>query len=147
MKKKSFSFILIASIILITGCTNQAINNTPKINNFPAPVLDIQLKTDKEVYHSQEKILLTAEILSDQDLDDVIITAAGITNSLNRVYFNQSQKTSLTKNSRQQIKFSQILPNCNSCSGLSPGNYTITVSAYDHIRELAQKDILIQVKQ
>jgi hypothetical protein len=144
--KKILFFILINSI-LITGCTNQNLNNNQAANNSPAPQIDIQLKTNQEIYYSQEKILLTAEISSDQNLNDAIITAKGITNSVNRNYFNQSQKINLQKNSRQQIKFSQILPNCNSCSGLRPGNYNINVSVNKHRQNLGQNNILIKIQK
>ncbi|MBD3359619.1 MAG: hypothetical protein GF365_02840 [Candidatus Buchananbacteria bacterium] len=140
-------FILINSI-LITGCTNQnSNNNNQPINTYPAANVDIQLKTDQEIYHSREKISLTVEILSDQNLNDVIITAQGITNSVNRSYFNQSKIINLQKNSRQQIKFSQILPNCNSCSGLRPGNYNINVSINKQGQNLGQNNILIKTQQ
>ncbi len=144
--KKILFFILIGSI-LITGCTNQNLNNNQQTNTLPTPNIDIQLKTDKEIYHSQEKILLTAEILSDQNLNEVIIMAKGITNSVNRSYFNQSKIINLQKNSRQQIKFSQILPNCNSCSGLRPGNYNITVSVNKQGQNLGQNNLLIKIQQ
>ncbi len=137
--------------MFLSGCSaqqpaNVLFGNTNE-TNLLNPDLQLTVKADKSIYRSYEKINLSVELLSDQNLQDVFIEAKGITSRLKRDYFNQTKIIDLPKQTNQEIVFTQTLPSCNSCSGLSPGNYSITVSVTYQNKIIATKSINLKIKQ
>jgi len=126
---------------------NLPVKNANQIKSELPVNVQINATPDKSIYSSYEQVILNIDLLSSQDLSDVLVEAIGITSRLNRNYFEQSKSVDLQKQSAQKINFSQTLPSCNSCSGLVPGNYTITVSAVYQGKILATKKINLTIKQ
>lgn len=143
--------LLILSITFLIGCSLQTFNQKTIINsgeeNLSLPALNMTAKTDKTIYHSYKKINLNIELISGQDFQDIYIEAKGITSRLGRDYFHQSQIATLTKNLTKEVKLSQTLPACNSCSGLTPGDYEITIAASQQNKILASEKVNITIKQ
>jgi len=129
------------------GNINLPIKDANGINNELPLNVQINATVEKSIYGSYEQVILNIDLLSSQDLSDVLVEAKGITSRLNRNYFDQSKLVDLQKQSAQKISFSQTLPSCNSCSGLSPGNYQITVTAQYQRQILATKKINLTIKQ
>ena len=121
--------------------TNTDINQELPLNVW------VTANTDKSIYSSYQTIILKIKITGSQDLSDVDISANGITDRLNRSYFNQKQNIYLSKNIVKEVILSQTLPSCNSCSGLTPGNYSITITADYQDKTLASKNINLTIKQ
>jgi len=130
-----------------TGNINLQDKNANQIKSGLPLNVHINATANKSIYSSYEQVILNIDLLSSQDLSDVLVEAIGITSRLNRDYFNQNKLVDLQKQSAQKINFSQTLPSCNSCSGLVPGNYTITVSAVYQGKILATKKINLTIKQ
>jgi len=118
-----------------------------KENNQQSINLQMLAQTEKTTYRSHENILLNIRLSSDQDLNNIIITAQGIKDRFNKSYFNKSQTIYLGKFIVKEINFNETLPSCNACSGLSPGDYTIEVSASFQGEILAKKEIAIRIMQ
>ena len=129
------------------GNINLPVKNANQIKSELPVNVQINATANKSIYSSYEQIILNIELFSNQNLNDVLVEAIGITSRLNRNYFEQSKLVDLLKQSAQKISFSQTLPSCNSCSGLVPGNYTITVSAVYQGKILATKKINLTIKQ
>jgi len=149
------SFIGIAAFFLFLKINFPNYNNNTdyqnagnyKQNNQQIINLQMFARTEKTTYRSHENILLNIRLSSDQDLDDIIITAQGIKDRFNKSYFNKSQTISLGKFIEKEINFNETLPSCNACSGLSLGDYTIEVSASFQGKILAKKEIAIRIMQ
>ena len=147
---KKYFFILILITVFLSGCAKQRTDqpNANLTENNSTPIMVKMLtQTDKSTYRSYEKINLSINIISDRDLENILIKAQGINNDFNRSYFNQNKTVNLKKQSPQSITLSQILPACNSCSGLSPGQYDITVTASYQGQTLDQASIGLDVAQ
>ena len=130
-----------------TGNINLRDKNANQINSELLLNVQINATANKSIYSSYEQVILNIELSSSQNLNDVLVEAKGITSRLNRNYFNQNKSVDLQKQSVQKITFSQTLPSCNSCSGLSAGNYTITITADYQGKILATKNINLTIKQ
>src|SRR4030042_6097261 len=130
-----------------TGNINLRDKNANQINSELLLNVQINATANKSIYSSYEQVILNIELFSNQDLRDVLVEATGITSRLNRDYFKQNKSVDLQKQSAQKISFSQTLPSCNSCSGLSAGNYTITITADYQGKILATKNINLTIKQ
>lgn len=116
--------------------------------NIEEPLnVQITATPDKTAYRSYEKISLNIRIISNQDLADALISAAGITSRLGNDYFNQTQNIYLRKNKISEIILSQTLPSCNTCSGLAPGNYKITVEFYYQGKVFSSKEVVLMIRQ
>ncbi len=126
---------------------NQPVINASKINSELSLNVQINATANKSIYISYEKVIIDIDLLSNQNLNDVLIKAKGITSRLKRDYFNQNKIIDLPKQTNQKIILSQTLPSCNSCSGLSPGNYQIAVTAEYQGQILAAKKINLTIKQ
>jgi len=143
--------ILVLSGFLICSCTVNSLpeqtNSNQPIDITANPVIELEVKTNKSVYSSQENVLLAVEIFSKQNLNNVVVTARGLTGSVGRDYFYQNKDIDLRKNAWQKINLSQQLPVCNSCSGLRPGDYLIRVFVTSQAQILAEKDIVVKINQ
>jgi len=148
---KKYLFLTLLIIIFLAGCSAKVSNEQTMVNvnkNNPPPTsLQMTAVADKSIYSSYEQVILNIELSSDQALNNVLIKAVGITSRLNRNYFDQNQLVSLQKNIVKKVTLSQTLPSCNSCSGLAPGNYTITITADYQGKILATKKINLTIKQ
>lgn len=138
----------------IEGSGDVGVDNINKLINSGSSdhkelPLNVQITsfTDKLIYRSYENILLYVDLVSNNDLDGVTISAKGITSSLGKNYFDQSQIVTLQKGSVKEIKLNQSLPSCNSCSGLAPGNYEIDVTVSYQGIILGLKKIILTIKQ
>jgi hypothetical protein len=129
------------------GNINLPVKNANGINSRLPVNVQINATANKSIFSSYEQIILNIELSSNQNLNDVLVEAIGITSRLNRNYFEQSKSVDLQKQSAQKISFSQTLPSCNSCSGLAPGSYTITITADYQGEILATKNINLIIKQ
>lgn len=108
--------------------------------------IDLSLSTDKTVYHSKENIILTVKLKSNQNVNGVLIKAEGIQGrSVN--YFSQSQTVDLKNNQEEIIILTSTLPSCSSCSGISAGDYTITMQVLYNNKLINQKSIIINLQQ
>ncbi len=152
MKKLLTLFFITTALFLISGCNNKTTNYSnsnlkPAEDKTDMSTLQMEVKTDKSVYHSYEKIILNITLKSDIDITDAIVSAQGIKGRLNNLYFNRSQKISLQKDVTEQLELSETLPSCNSCSGLAAGDYIITVSVLNQNKQIVVKTVSITIKQ
>ncbi len=149
MKKYPLIILLAAITIFLSGCLeNESKNLSPnkiKKNENPAKI-NITAKSDRTVYSSYEKIILDINITSDKELDDILVSAKGIS-AFGKNYFDKNQSISFTKQKNQNIRLIETLPSCNSCSGLRPGNYKINILVTNQGEILNQSSINVTIKQ
>ncbi|MDD5749801.1 MAG: hypothetical protein PHO91_03395 [Patescibacteria group bacterium] len=150
MNKKLLLPLLFISLLFLGACTRQK-TDQPNINlaeNNSTPIIvKMFVQSDKTAYRSYEKVNLSIDLISDRDLENVLIEAKGINNDFNRSYFNQNKTVNLKKQSTYSLNFSQTLPACNSCFGLTPGNYNIKISASHQGKVLETETINLSISQ
>lgn len=84
------------------------------------------LATDKEIYHSNETLLVDIEFNATQ-AGAAQIMVSGIRNDFGRALINQSRDEDLKKG-KNIFKFEFSTPSCEACSALSPGVYAINAT-------------------
>lgn len=109
--------------------TNISVNiNTATNTNIVSNVkVNLATDLDKATYKAQENIALTVKVKSDKDVDNVVIQSIGV-RGRSYDYFNQSKTIDLKAGKEQTVSLTSTLPSCSSCSGVSPGTYSITTS-------------------
>lgn len=146
----------------ILGVENVNVNNVnlavninasaPVVNKASDPVevksnVIIQAIADKSVYHSNERIALSITLKSDQILSGVTVVARGVESRYGTIYVNETQTVDVRADSSEAITFVSILPECSSCSGIEPGDYTIDVTATHEAKTLATDQLTINLQQ
>jgi cytochrome c biogenesis protein CcdA len=86
-----------------------------------------KLVTDKEVYYSNETLLVSVEIFSEDDIKNVRVNVSGIQNMFGRSMIEDSRIIGLKKGNNT-VDFVFKTPSCEECSALSPGSYTINAT-------------------
>jgi len=91
----------------------------------------VSLSTDKDIYHSNENVEIVLAVYSPDDTNDMLIKVSGVKSRKGIYFVSLSNKTNLIAGDNK-ITFTQKLPACSGCAGISTGTYFINVSvAYD----------------
>ena len=102
-------------------------DNLTNTNTFSTADINLATTLDKEIYKAKENITLTAKLKSNKDINNVLIQSVGVRGK-SYDYFNQSKTVNLEAGVEQTVSLTSPLPSCSSCSGVSPGTYSITTS-------------------
>ncbi|MBD3248905.1 hypothetical protein GF336_02560 [Candidatus Woesearchaeota archaeon] len=105
---------LIFLFFLPIGCTDVELVN-PDISS-------ITLSTDKNLYHSDELMNITASIQSNIESENLILRIYGIYSGRNRL---DSSKTINLKKGMNMESIQYKTPRCTGCAGIRPGTYQI----------------------
>ncbi|MFH0863224.1 MAG: hypothetical protein V1875_09400 [Candidatus Altiarchaeota archaeon] len=109
----------------------------------PSAIKTVSLATDRGLYHSREN--LKADITIESELDQPAdITLHGINaKGYERLNLKTSQELGRGRNI---ISMGYMLPSCTGCSGISPGNYTISADVKT-AKETKTANAVIEIMQ
>ena len=85
----------------------------------------ISFATDKQDYHSNEKMNIILEIYASNDVENVDVKVFGIKDRKGNYRLNNDEKRNLTSGTNS-ITFSYTTPSCYGCAGINPGLHEIT---------------------
>lgn len=139
MKQTGIILILTLASLFIAGCTNEIANSRPE--NI---TLNMNLNTDKELYHSNEVMKIKLDFRSSEDMGTAAVNVYGIYAARNRMDLSGNVNIISGDN---EVYFEFTTPSCNSCSGISPGNYTITAEIIKDRIIIAKAEKIIEVQQ
>jgi len=107
----------------------------------------IQITSDKSLYHSGEKINLNLVIETTQDVESADLYLYGIKDKYNSYSLYEVKKINLTKGQKNFFEQSSDLPYCNSCSGIKEGDYLIYAKLIKDNVLIGQAELKITLKQ
>jgi hypothetical protein len=129
----------IIGLLLVSGCLTEtsdqglwvpesygpeeSVLRLPEVQEMAAEDMDIYIlnvSADKATYHSSELVNLSVLIHSSSDIDDVMVTAKGVSGRMNL------QKTLNLSAGDNGVSFTYTLPRCNVCGGISEGTYDLS---------------------
>ncbi len=113
------------TVVLLCSCT--AVNQEPHAADEQMIASLMTVRPDKELYSSGEVMTITTTIVPNETIDDATLELAGV-HARSRDYVQVTKKLSLTKGEAKEVVMTSALPSCNSCSGISPGKYSITAT-------------------
>ena len=79
-----------------------------------------KVSADKDIYHSAELMNLSVLIHSSSDIEDVVVTAKGVSGRMNL------QRTLNLSAGENGVSFTYTLPRCNVCGGIGEGTYDLS---------------------
>jgi len=89
-------------------------------NSATAPVVQLELDTDKGTYHSRELMKIMLTIYSSQPIQNATLRIYGLGGRVN-------MKRNVNLNvGVGEFFFNYTLPACNVCSGIKPGKYNVS---------------------
>lgn len=83
--------------------------------------------TDKDLYHSNDVMKITVLVRSQGDMTNTTLVLSGIRDRHGSPHLNREIPLHLSPGPNT-LAYDHKLPACSSCSGLSPGTYTIEAS-------------------
>jgi len=125
---------LLILLFFVLGCETAQLSS----------VSEIDLTTDKEIYHSGEIIHITTLINSPVELTNTTIRFYGI--YAERYRLDQTKSVDLNKG-ENNITLDYNAPKCYGCSGISPGTYKINTDVAYNGETLANSSIDIEIRQ
>jgi hypothetical protein len=120
-----FAMAMLALAAVVSIATIQDLNEKPAIVNITS------VSTDKDVYHSKERMEINISIFSSKVQDGYHVTVVGIMDSRGNLRLAEEQSVNLTEGENNVI-FRYDLPICSRCAGLKAGDYFINVSVIDN---------------
>ena len=88
--------------------------------------LNLNLSTDKKVYHSSEEMELTAVVETSGRLENVTIRVYGIKDRRGNFRIDAKREVNIEPPGTKET-FVFRMPSCYGCAGVSPGKYNLTV--------------------
>lgn len=130
----------------VSAGTDPLVANNSNTNTINMAGFNLTTTPDKEVYKAKENITLTVKLKSNKDINNVFIQSVGVRGK-SYDYFNQSKTVNLEAGVEQTVGFTSPLPSCSSCSGVSPGTYSITTSVSANNQVIASRTISFILQQ
>ena len=130
--EQKISIIVVAAIVMLSVFVGVGLQSafafTPAADGA---IKIVSLSTDKDIYHSNENVEIVLAVYSPDDISDVLIKISGVKSRKGVYFVSLSNNTNLIAG-ENKITFTQKLPACSGCVGISTGTYFINVSvAYD----------------
>lgn len=115
---------LVALALICITCIVLAVEALPY---FLPPSVDVEITTDKEIYHSGDRMNITVSLESSKGVDNVDINIEGIKSNRGIYKISRSMNKNLTAG-ENNISFEYITPSCGPCSGINKGAYFINTT-------------------
>ena len=128
----------IVGLLMVSGCLTErsdqglwvpesagpedSVLRLPETQEMAAEDVEISilsLSADKDIYHSAELMNLSVLIHSSSDVEDVVVTAKGVSGRMNL------QRTVNLSAGENDMSFTYTLPRCNVCGGIREGTYEL----------------------
>ena len=87
----------------------------------------LSFSTDKDVYSSNEEMILFLSVYSPEEMNDVLLKVTGVKSTKGIYHVAFSNETNLTAG-ENKLSWTQQLPSCFGCNRIQPGTHFITVS-------------------
>jgi flagellar basal body-associated protein FliL len=134
--------------------TPQFSSNSSEDQKTPEPVYSrtdiatqINSQTDKSLYRSGEEIKLNLDIQSKRDFHDATLYIYGIKDKYHDYTIFQTEVINLEKNKANNFNYPLSLPYCNSCSGVSEGDYPISIKIIDGDILIGDDQIVVSLRE
>ncbi|MBW2991722.1 hypothetical protein KY345_00710 [Candidatus Woesearchaeota archaeon] len=138
---KQILFILLA--IFLVGCQETELD-IQEVSEETPPQANLELTTDKDLYHSNEMMNINVNIATDMQADNVSVRVYGIYASRNRL--DMSKNLDLNIGSNDAV-FEFKTPSCNTCSGIRAGTYEINAEISKDGEVIGKTSKEIEIRQ
>jgi hypothetical protein len=141
MQKNSLILTIVVVVILIAASA-MVLTSLFK----PASANVYSVTTDKDLYHSNDVMMMKILINSTGSASDTSLKIEGITDSYGQTRLSHIMRANLTPGSNLFL-YDYHLPSCSKCSGLNPGTYPIMITLEKNGTIISNKSIEVNLEQ
>jgi len=141
MQKNSVLITLVVVVILIAASA-MVLSSVFK----PASAKVYSVTTDKDLYHSNDVMMMKILVNSTGFTTDTSLKIEGITDTYGQVRLSHIMPANLTPGPNIFL-YDYHLPSCSKCSGLDPGNYPINITLEKNGTVISNISIAVNLEQ
>ena len=141
MQKNSVLITLVVVVILIAASA-MVLSSVFK----PASAKVYSVTTDKDLYHSNDVMMMKILVNSTGFTTDTSLKIEGITDTYGQVRLSHIMPANLTPGPNIFL-YDYHLPSCSKCSGLDPGNYPINITLERNGTVISNISIAVNLEQ
>lgn len=141
MKKSTVLLTIVIVIILIVA---SAMVFTSLLKPAQANVYSVT--TDKDLYHSNDVMMMKIAVNSTGFTTDTSLKIEGITDSYGQTRLSHIMRANLTPGPNIFL-YDYHLPTCSKCSGLDPGTYPLNITLEKNGTIISNMSITVNLEQ
>jgi hypothetical protein len=139
MQKNSLLFTAVLVVLLIAV-------SAMACSSLPASAKVTSVTTDKDLYHSNDVMMMKILVNSTGITTDTSLKIEGITDTYGQTRLSHIMRANLTPGPNTFL-YDYHLPTCSKCSGLDPGNYPINVTLDKNGTIISNLSITVHLEQ
>ena len=141
MQKKYLIISIIVAVIVLSVIAFILVTQSR-----PADIRISSVTTDKNLYHSNEVMMMTIMIISPDFRGDTLVKIEGIQDRHGQTRLSHLIPANLTPGSNVFL-YNYNLPACSRCAGLDPGSYPVNVTLEKAGTILSTMSISVNLEQ
>jgi hypothetical protein len=141
MQKNTLFLVAVVVVILIVASA-MVLTSLSK----PATANVFSVTTDKELYHSNDVMMMKILVNSTGFTTDTSLKIEGITDSYGQTRLSHIMRANLTPGPNIFL-YDYHLPSCSKCSGLNPGIYPLSITLERNGTILSNMSISVNLEQ
>jgi hypothetical protein len=141
MQKNSVLLTIVVVVILIAASA-MVLSSVFK----PASAKVYSVTTDKDLYHSNDVMMMKILVNSTGFTTDTSLKIEGITDTYGQVRLSHIMPANLTPGPNIFL-YDYHLPSCSKCSGLDPGNYPVNITLEKNGTVISNMSIAVNLEQ
>ena len=141
MQKNTLVLAIIVVVILITA---SLMGLTSLFR--PASATVFSVTTDRDLYHSNDVMMMKILVNSTGFTTDTSLKIEGIKDTYGQTRLSHSMNANLTPGPNVFL-YDYHLPSCSKCSGLDPGNYPINVTLVKNGTVISNLSVTVHLEQ
>jgi hypothetical protein len=141
MQKNSL-ILTIVVVVIIIAASAMVLTSIFK----PATASIYSVTTDRDLYHSNDVMMMKILVNSTGFTTDTSLKIEGITDSYGQTRLSHIMRANLTPGPNI-FMYDYHLPSCSKCSGLNPGSYPISVTLDKNGTIISNMSITVNLEQ
>jgi hypothetical protein len=141
MQKNTLIFIAVLVVILL-AVSAMACTSLFK----PASAEVTSVTTDRDLYHSNDVMMMKILVNSTGFTTDTTLKIEGITDTYGQTRLSHIMRANLTPGPNVFL-YDYHLPTCSKCSGLDPGNYPLNITLDKNGTIISNMTITVHLEQ
>jgi hypothetical protein len=139
MQKNFLIFTAVLVVILIAV-------SAMACSSLPASAKVTSVTTDKDLYHSNDVMMMKILVNSTGSINDTFLKIEGITDTYGQTRLTHVMPANLTPGPNSFL-YDYHLPSCSKCSGLDPGNYPLNITLVKNGTIISNMTITVHLEQ
>lgn len=136
--------IIITIVIVVIVIAASAMLLAPFFK--PAHATVFSVTTDKELYHSNEVMMMKIMVNSSGYTNETNLEIKGIQDSYGQTRLSHVMPANLTPGSNIFV-YDYHLPSCSKCAGLNPGKYPVNVTLVKNGTAISNMSVWVDLEQ